>query len=283
MSSSPHVIDVTTAEFETAVVARSHQLPVVVDFWADWCQPCRMLGPVLEKLAARDEGRWVLAKVDTQANQDLAQSFGIQGIPNVKAFVNGEVVDEFSGALPEYAVDQWLQKLVPSPADDLLDRARDQEAGGDAAGAIETYIEVLGEDPDHAEARAALISALVRTDDVPEARGLLDEVADHQWGTTEGKLERAWLAVEAAVARPAAELTPLVEGDLEARYELAMRLAGDEQWEEAFELLLHIVATDRQFRDDLGRVAMVRLFEVLGDEDEITDRYRRRMGSIMYV
>jgi putative thioredoxin len=281
-----NVIEVGEGDFQQQVVERSHEVPVVVDFWAPWCGPCRVLGPVIEQLAAEAEGEWLLAKVNTQDNPRVAQQFGIRGIPNVKAFVDGEVVEEFSGAQPRHMIETWLQRFLPSDEDRLLDQARDAEEAGSVAEAREMYESIVQSDPDNASARAALARLAVEEGDVEAAREQIDAVPDLLWGTTDGELEAGWVAVEAATARDLESLEDSVEADaddLDARFELAMVLADDERWEEALEHLLHIVATDREYRDDLGRVAMVRLFEVIGSDSDLANTWRGKMGAVMYV
>jgi putative thioredoxin len=150
------VYDTNEATFERDVIERSHETPVVIDFWADWCGPCQALSPVLERLAREADGAWVLAKVDVDANPSLAASFGVQGIPAVKAIVDGSQAAEFVGALPEAQVRSWLSALGPNEADLLFEEAARAEHGGDLSAAADTYRRALVQDPGHAAARAAL-------------------------------------------------------------------------------------------------------------------------------
>lgn len=164
-------IDVNEATFERDVIERSHETPVVVDFWAEWCAPCRALGPVLEKLAGEANGDWVLAKLDVDSNQRLAGAFGIQGIPAVKAFKDGRVVAEFTGALPEPQVRSWLQRLGPSEADRIYEAAATAERSGALEQARDGFEKALFHDPGHGPARAALarVELALRVSDMDEA------------------------------------------------------------------------------------------------------------------
>jgi putative thioredoxin len=155
-SNSGYVLDVTEETFAQEVIERSRDVPVVVDFWADWCAPCRSLGPVLERLADEAAGGWVLAKVDVDANPGLAGAFGVQGIPAVRAFKDGREVAEFTGALPEPSVRQWLTQLGPTPADLAYEEGSALEAAGRLDEAAACYRRVLAEAPGHAAAGAAL-------------------------------------------------------------------------------------------------------------------------------
>jgi putative thioredoxin len=149
-------IDVTEETFASEVIERSHQVPVVVDFWAGWCAPCKALGPVLERLAEEADGSWILAKVDVDANARLAGALEVQGIPAVRAFKDGREVAEFTGALPEPAVREWLTQLGPSPADVAYQEGATLEAAGQLDAAAQRYRQVLAEAPAHADAATAL-------------------------------------------------------------------------------------------------------------------------------
>jgi len=150
------VFEVTEASFEEDVLQRSHDTPVVVDFWAEWCGPCRVLGPVLERLAHEADGAWVLAKLDVDSNPYVSQMFGIQGIPAVWGFKGGRPVARFVGALPEDQVREWLTQLGPTPGDVAVAEGRDAEARGDLEGAAAAYRRALQEEPGNSEARSAL-------------------------------------------------------------------------------------------------------------------------------
>lgn len=261
--------DVGTADFEARVVERSKVVPVVVDFWAEWCGPCRTLGPVLEDLDARSGGAWELVKVDVDAAPELAQRFGIQGIPAVKAFRGGQVVDEFVGAQPRAQVERWLKGVVPSPADQLAEKG--DEASLRAALAL---------DGRHPLARARLAELLADRD--PEAaRALLPEGADGEAGRIAGRvrsrLDAQGLDRVALEARIAAN-----PGDLEARWDLARALAAVEDYEGALAHLLEIVKRSRKFRDDAARKEMLRLFEVVGARSPLADRWRDQLAHALF-
>jgi thioredoxin len=174
---NPHVVNVTEATFATEVVERSKQVPVVVDLWAEWCAPCRQLGPVLERLAAEGNGSWVLAKVDVDANPRIAQALRVQGIPAVKAIVNADLVDEFTGALPEAQVREWLARLgvgadtADVAGDDRLVAALAAERRGDLDDALGTYRAVLADAPADPAAKAGVARARRRRAPGPRRRG----------------------------------------------------------------------------------------------------------------
>ena len=275
-----YVKDVDTAAFQRDVVERSKDVPVIVDFWAEWCGPCKVLSPVLEKLAGEFKGGFELAKVDVDVNQALAGQFGVQGIPTVVGFKDGSPVAQFTGALPESNVRQWLRQIVPSQADLLAARAGDLLDEGDAAAAERGYREALAIDPHHTVAAVELASMLVDDARNEEALALLESLPSTQ------EVER--LRAAARMGTVDTGVIPDLEAKLAAdpdnvpvRIELGKALAADHQFEPSLEALLEAVARGGDTRDE-ARKAMLDVFEVIGTEHELTVDYRRRLASALF-
>jgi putative thioredoxin len=257
------VIQVGESDFEERVLDASHEVPVVVDFWAGWCQPCLVLGPILEGLAQEYEGRFVLAKLDVDANPVLAGRYGIRGIPAVKAFRDGEVVSEFVGVLPEASVRRFLDELVPSEADDLAASARATEDRGELEAAEAGYRQALELDPDHESAAVGLARIAASRGEMAEARALLARVPP-------GDEARA-VAATLELAEHAAHAGPL--GD-------AARAATAGEHRMALDRALELLG-DGEDRDR-ARELMVRIFEVLGEDHPLTREYRPRLARSLF-
>lgn len=279
-------VDVGEADFDQAVTERSYQVPVVVDFWAPWCGPCKVLKPVLEKLAEEYGGRFVLAKVNSDDNQRLAGQFGVRGIPTVKAVVNGEVVDEFSGALPESQVRVFLDRLQPSPAEKLRQQAGRQRKDGAAERARELLQEAQALEPENERVRIDLIRTLLDLDETAAAREQLEGLSlttrlEDAVKELESRLE---FAEQSRNLPPEVELLERIEGkpdDLDARLQLANRYTNEQRYAEAMQQLLEIIRRDRGFEDDIGRTRLLALFNIV-DDPELVREYRRRLAAVLH-
>jgi len=279
---SEHALDVGLADFAQHVLEESKHRPVVVDFWAPWCGPCKSLKPILEKLAAEYGGRFLLAKVNSDDNQELAERYGVRGIPNVKAFVNGEPFDAFSGALPEGEVRAFLDRLIPSPAEELRAQAAGLRLAGDLTAALQTLAEASKIDPNHIGVRLDAAEIMLDLGEADEGRRLLASVADDaDPRVAQLKARLRFMGVEgedvaAFTARVAAN-----ENDLEARLKLANLLVAAGQHEAGMDQLLEIVRRDRGFEDDIGRKTLLSVFDLLGG-GELLSRYRRMLASALH-
>lgn len=282
MTTPSLVRDANESTFPAAVIERSRTLPVVVDFWAPWCGPCRTLGPALERLVSSLDGQVELVKVNTDENPYLAQQYRIEGIPAVKAFRNGAVISEFTGALPEPQVRAFLNRLLPTSADQLATTAATLAYAGDLAGAEAAYRRALEEDRGHRAANIGLARLLAARGETAGAIALLANLpADPEAIRLRAELSlqqgSADLNVQAFEERLASN-----QGDVEAHYRLAQALAAGGAYEAALEHLLEVVRRDRGFENDAGRKSMLDIFAVLGDADPLTQAYRRRLSSILF-
>ena len=260
--------------FEEDVLEKSRSIPVLVDFWAPWCGPCRVLGPVLERLAAEQADRWTLAKVNTDEHQELAMRYGIRGIPAVKLFVNGEVVNEFTGALPEHAVRAWLDEAIPSEAKRSFSDARDLFQKGDHESARTLLTEVLASEPDHVAARIMLAAIDVWTDPTGSAASLDDlEIVDP-----------ADALIATAVRQIADSLgaATLPEGKGRNSVAEAIEALRVRDFNTAAAAITNTLLVDRLYDDDHARRLGVALFTLLGTDHPTTRSHRRTFDMALY-
>jgi len=284
-----NAIAVGRRNFEDVVIRGSSTVPVLVDFWAAWCAPCRALAPVLDKLAAEFAGRMTLAKLDTDADPELAARYGIRGIPNCKLFIDGDVAEEFTGALPEPAVRQFLQKNLPSPVANLVAEAEQRLAARDAVGALAMLDEAFAIDRDDEAALLARVEAMLLLGRTAEAGTIVDELDSPQRARARPLVDGARLAALKARVGLAAgargDLAALAEAaarspaNSAARVEYADALAAKGDYDRALAQLLAVVQNDRGFDDDAARKRMLRIFEALGGDDDMVRRYRRELAA----
>jgi putative thioredoxin len=290
-ATAPVVKDTTTQTFVKDVIEESKRQPVLVDFWAEWCGPCKQLAPVLEKVVKAAKGKVKLVKMDIDKHPSIPGQLGIQSIPAVFAFVNGQPVDGFLGALPESQVTAFIERVtkdqIGGEEKDLLDAAGAALAKGDAAGAADLYAQVLAEDSTNVAALAGLARSYVLTGAVEQAKQTLALVPEAKRNDPAVAAARAALEVaeQAQSVGPIGELEQKVAADPrdhQARFDLAVALNSKGRRQEAVDNLLEIVKRDRKWNDDGARKQLVQFFEAWGPTDEATINGRKRLSSILF-
>ena len=282
MAASQWVIDATSADFQEKVVDRSRELPVVIDFWAPWCGPCRALGPVLEKLAAEKDGAFLLAKVNTDEHPDLAQAFQVNGIPAVFAIRDGKLVNKFEGMLPEDEVRKFLDTLAPTDAETAFGKALAVE-GSNPKAAVAAYRQLFGEEPDNPAVRLGLARALLAASgSETEIEALLApiDVGEHA-----DEAERLRTIVKLrAIPYSEADLTAAKAGGTtaEALFRVGQVLAARGEYIPAMEELLKAAEDDKKLGGSSIRELMVQIFTVIGARSPEADEYRGRLRNLLY-
>ena len=256
-------------DFKTAVIEKSFEKPVVVDFWAPWCGPCRVLGPVIEKLAAEQQDKWELVKLNTEEDYDVAEQFNIRSIPNVKLFYKGEVVAEFMGALPRTAIERWLQEHLPDNRKESLSHILSRLNGEGGMSELEAFV---AQNPDVAEARVALARLLVY--DNPERAAALVETI--RMGD---KLSDNAEDLRTLVDIMSVETDDSAAGQLIAKAQQALKQRDNET---AIQNVIAAATADKAYAGDLPRRAAIALFRLWGPQDELTKNYRWRFDMALY-
>lgn len=285
------VRDISTAQFMSEVIEASSALPVLVDFWAPWCGPCKQLGPVLEKVVAARKGAVKLVKMNIDAHPEISGQMGIQSIPAVVAFVDGRPKDAFMGALPESEIVKFLDKLIgvqgPSPVEQALAQADELAAAGDTSQAAQLYGAVLQQEPENPAALAGMGMLYTEAGDLERAREMLSAIPEESGGEPKAVSLKAAidLAEQASELGDAGELSRRIEADPddhEARFDLALIHNAMGKREDAANQLLEIIRRDREWREDGARAQLIQFFEAWGASDMASVAARRKLSSLLF-
>ena len=283
---SAYSFDTATETFENDVLKVSERVPVLVDFWAPWCAPCRALKPILEKLAAEYQGKFVLAKVNSDAQPQLSARFGVRGIPNVKAFVDGKLADEFTGALPESGVRAFVERLVPTPGEKLRRTAQLLLSQGDFDEAERHLRSALALEPENRPVRLDLVELLLAKNGQAEAEALMAPIPERERDERADRILSALALWKKSQELPAlAELEATLAAnpdDLPARLALGERLIAEQRFEPAFAALLEVVRRDRGALRSSAHKRMVVAFELAWEQPDLVSTYRKLLGSALY-
>ena len=286
MTNSTHIAELNAGNFAHEVVEASRQLPVLVDFWAEWCQPCRQLSPLLVSLATELAGKLKVVKINTDRERELAAKFGIRNLPTVMLFKDGRPVDQFSGLIPKSAIMDFLDRHMPRESDALLQQARESADSGDLAGAVSLLRKALADDPDNNRIHPVLIRLLIKAGDYVQAEQLIKNLPVNLQHSDDISVLQASLRF-LGILRDAPDVPALVADiekdpdDLLSRYQLSAHKVILEEYEAAMDQLLEIIRRDRTYRDDGARKALLDIFTILGNSGDLVKRYRSKLALLL--
>lgn len=265
-------------DFTKDVIEKSYEMPVMVDFWAEWCGPCKVLGPVLEELAKQQKDKWVLVKLDTEQHQELSIKYGIRSIPNVKLFIDGEVKDEFVGALPKNAIEKWLEKAIPSKFANQLKDAENLLVEGETEKAKRLLQEIVTEEPSNLQAKILLARGIFFS----EPQIALELVSAIEPGSDYFEAADAIKTLVNLINQSNKE-NNLSENAAKEDYIIAVESLQSQDYGQALEQFIKVMAMDRSFDDDGARKACIAIFKFLGENSEVTKKYRSAFSSALYI
>lgn len=283
---SEHIVTVTMANAKEMLIDESFQRPVVIDFWADWCAPCKTLMPILEKLANEYAGQFLLTKVNCDDEQRIAQQFGVRSLPTIMVMKDGQPVDGFVGAQTETAVRQMLEKYLPKPWDIQLQQARELIAAGDFGGALALLRSAYADSRKRGDIGIELAATLLALKRFDETQAQLDSIKladrEQRYQQVLAQLELQREAAKTPEIRALESALEKAPEDLATAYQLALQYSQNAQHREALELLIGILRRDRQFRDGGAKKSVLDIIATLGKGDPLATEYQRKLFSLMY-
>lgn len=283
---SEYIVHVNMANAKQILIDESFQRPVLIDFWADWCEPCKTLMPMLEKLANEYAGQFVLAKVNCDTEQPIAQQFGVRSLPTVALMKDGQPVDGFVGAQPESAVRKLLEKFLPKPWDLQLEQARASIDAGDFGAALSLLRNAYEESRKRADIGMELAAVLIALKRFDEAAAQLEMIKlvdrDQRYQQLLAQIELQREAAKTPEIRQLEEACKQSPDNLEAAYQLALQYNQNQQHREALDILVEILRKNKQFRDGGAKKALLDIIAVLGNTDPLAKEYQRKLFSLMY-
>lgn len=287
MNTSQNITDVTNETFQAQVIERSHSVPVLVDFWADWCGPCQMLMPVLKKLVEEYDGKFVIAKVNTDEQRDLAKTHGIRSLPTMHIYKQGELAEEILAAQSEATMRIILDRYIERESDRIRARAKDAYRQGQHAEALALLDEAHSGEPDNHQLTLDYAELCLREGQLEKTDSLLAALPRDVRDETEAMRLRALLDFALAIrdAPSAGELETTIASEpdnLEARYQLGAWQVLNDHFEDALETFMQLLQRDRSFRDDAGRRGLLAVFELLDNKGELVTRYRRKLFTLLH-
>ena len=286
MDKETKIVDVSEKDFEVVVIQESFRRLVIVDFWAPWCGPCKTLAPLLERVANQYEGKFLLAKVNSDENSNLAQKYQVRGIPNLKAIDCGETINEFSGVAPEAQLRQFIDQCIPGEAKKLHRAAKKLMELGDLNQAKKQLAEAQTIEPDNDEIRISQIEVAVELKQTAEANEHLMNLKPvyKLEDKVKGLMSKLELMIYSQNAPSENDLRALIEKnpkDLEARLNLSKTLLAEENYQDALDVLLDIVKIDRNYKDDIGRKKIIEVFNLIGHDHVLTKQYRKTLAALL--
>jgi putative thioredoxin len=287
MNTTHFVFDATEENFQQGVIENSYKAPVLVDFWAEWCEPCKQLMPILEKLATDMRGQFVLAKVNSETQQALGQQFRIRSIPTVLIFKNGEVVDQFTGLLPQQAIRETIEKHIITEAEIIRNNAIEAIQAGDFTTGKAKLLEAETLAPENATIQIDLAHLEAQQKEYAEAKNRLShlKLAEREKDEVVSLLNKIELTLSTENAPSIDELLKIIEATPDeslARYQLATQLINQEDFETGLKHLLYILQRDGQFQDNAAQKAMLSTFTLMDDDNPLVGQYRRKMFNAMH-